>query len=116
MAEANAFEESFARLVRLTRTLPDVENSTSENAPALKIADSLFVRLAEPTLAVLHCPLQQKILLMEISPEIFFETDHYIGKDEILVRLDKIDDEELALKLEDAWAFKAPEHLKSKKA
>ena len=57
------------------------------------------------------CPAEQKTLLMEISPEIYFETDHYVGWPAVLIRLANIGDEELSLRLEDAWRFKAPARL-----
>ena len=60
---------------------------------------------------MLHCPDEQKALLMEISPEIYFETPHYVGHAVVLIRLGAIGDEELALRLEDAWRFKAPARL-----
>lgn len=112
MTDTTDFEQSFARLVRLADHLAAVEQSSSDNAPALKVEGTSFVHLAEPHIAVLHCPMDQKVLLMEISPEIFFETDSYIGRDAVMVRLEKISDEELALKLEDAWMFTAPERLR----
>lgn len=107
-------DQHFSRMLRLVegRGLAEVEQSTSYSTPALKVAGNAFVRMLDDTTAVLHCPVDQKVLLMEISPEIFFETDHYIGHDAVLVRLDQIDDEELALKLEDAWTFRAPERLR----
>ncbi|QQR40491.1 MmcQ/YjbR family DNA-binding protein [Devosia rhizoryzae] len=107
-------DQHFARIARLVeaRGLREVEQSTSYNTPALKVAGNAFVRMLDDTTAVLQCPVDQKVLLMEISPEIFFETDHYVGHDAVLVRLDQISDEELALKLEDAWTFKAPERLR----
>ncbi|NGP17738.1 MmcQ/YjbR family DNA-binding protein [Devosia aurantiaca] len=107
-------DQHFARIARLAeaRGLREVEQSTSYSTPALKVAGNAFVRMLDDTTAVLQCPVDQKVLLMEISPEIFFETDHYVGYDAVLVRLDQISDEELALKLEDAWTFKAPERLR----
>ena len=48
---------------------------------------------------------------MEISPDIYFETDHYVGYPAVLVQLSVISDEELSLRLEDAWRFKAPARL-----
>jgi hypothetical protein len=114
MTDPAAPQASFARLVRLAEAkgLAEVEQSTSYNTPALKVAGNAFVRLLDDSTAVLQCPVDQKVLLMEISPDVFFETEHYIGYDAVLVRLDRISDEELALKLEDAWTFKAPDRLK----
>lgn len=110
----NTNDSDFARVEALARErgLSEIERSTSYRAPALKIAGKAFVRLKEPGIIVLPCPIEQKTLLMEISPEVYFETDHYIGHEAVLVRLDRIDDEELSLRLHDAWHFKAPKRLK----
>ena len=114
MTDTTSFEAAFARLQRLVaaRNLQGVERASHQDAPALTVADAPFVHLAEPTVAALHCPVDQKVLLLEISPDIFFETDDNVGQDLLLVRLDRIEDEELALKLEDAWQFRAPDSLK----
>jgi hypothetical protein len=40
---------------------------------------------------VVFCPLEEKEVLLEAAPEIYFETDHYKGYPAILVRPDKID-------------------------
>ena len=98
----------------LARGLAEIERSTSYRTPALKVAGKSFVRLKENNVLVLLCPMDQKTLLLEISPDIYFETDHYIGYAAVLVRLDRIGDEELSLRLEDAWNFKAPKRLRSK--
>ncbi|CAN7262291.1 MULTISPECIES: MmcQ/YjbR family DNA-binding protein [unclassified Devosia] len=110
MSSQDAFDAAFDRLVALAeaRGLARVARSTSYGTPALKVEDRTFVRLLDEETIVLQCPLEQKVLLMEISPAIYFETDHYVGYDAVLVRLAAIDDEELSLRLEDAWQFKAP--------
>jgi hypothetical protein len=104
----NTAETSFARLARLVqlRGLAEVAPYQGGETPTLDVAGSTFVRLLDGAVAELHCPVDQKVLLMEISPDIFFETDRLVGRDAVLVRLDRIDDEELGLKLEDAWAFR----------
>lgn len=102
-------DQAFTRIEQLfqKRALPGVARSTSYGTPALKVGDRSFVRLREPDVLVLPCPAEQKALLMEISPEIYFETRHYVGHAAVLVRLSSISDEELSLRLEDAWRFKA---------
>lgn len=106
-------DQVFTRIETLAeiRGLPGVSRSTSYGTPALKVKDKSFVRLKDAQTLVLLCPSEQKTLLMEISPDIYFETDHYVGWPAVLIRLAAIADEELALRLEDAWRFKAPKTL-----
>lgn len=110
---ADDLDQVFIRIEQLAqaRGLPEVTRSTNNRTPALKVRDKSFVRLKDAGTLVLLCPSEQKTLLMEISPEIYFETDHYVGHPAVLIRLDAIGDEELSLRLEDAWRFKASSKL-----
>lgn len=112
MPSTLSLESAFERLSSLAeaRQLAGVEPSSSTSA--LKVAGETFVRLLDATTAVLQCPVDQKVLLMEISPDLYFETEHYVGYDAMLIRLDRISDEELALRLHDAWMYKSPERLR----
>ena len=114
MEPSSGIKAAFERLASLAeaRKLPGVERGTRYNTPALLVAGAPIVRLLDPATAVLQCPVDQKVLLMDISPDLYFETDHYVGYDAMLIRLDRISDEELSLRLHDAWMFKAPERLK----
>ncbi len=111
MREKSDLHPGFARLHRLAieRGLQAVE----PDGQALHVDGMVFIQLLDATTAVLQCPVDQKVLLMEISPDIYFETDHYVGLDAMLVRLDQITDEELSMRLEDAWTFKAPDQFKT---
>lgn len=108
MESSDGLRSILDRLEALSQSkgLDLVERSTSYGTPALKVGGRAFVRVLDAATIVLQCPLDQKVLLMEISPEIYFETDHYVGYDAVLIRLDAIEDEELALRLADAWRFK----------
>ncbi|MET3925159.1 MmcQ/YjbR family DNA-binding protein [Devosia sp. 2618] len=110
-------DQAFVRIEQLAagKSLPGLERSTSYRSPSLKVRKALFARLKDEQTLVLHCPSEQKALLMDISPEIYFETAHYVGHPAVLIRLDVIADEELALRLEDAWRFKAPKRLASER-
>lgn len=116
-AEAD-LDRVFERILALAerRALGDTTLATSYGTPALKVRDRTIARLLDGETLVLQCPQEQKTLLMEISPDIYFETDHYIGHDAVLIRLPAIDDEELALRLEDAWRFRAPESVSKKRS
>lgn len=113
MVEGVDLDQAFTRIERLAeaRDLPGVMRSTSYGTPALKVKTRTFVRLKDPDTVVLLCPPEQKTLLMEISPEIYFETPHYVGYGAVLIQLAVITDEELSLRLEDAWRSKAPAKL-----
>ncbi|OEO28676.1 hypothetical protein VW23_004060 [Devosia insulae DS-56] len=101
------------RMLRLCAALqlPEVSESTSYGAPSLKVKGKNFASVRGPAEMVLHCPLEHKELLMEMAPEIYWQTDHFKGWPGLLVRLDVIGDEELSLRLEDAWRFRAPKRL-----
>jgi hypothetical protein len=109
----SSVQKSFDRIARLARRLdlPKVEIGTTHGGPALRVHDRPFASIKADDLMVLHCPLEMKELLMEMAPEIYFQTDHFKGWPGLLIRLDVIGDEELSLRLEDAWRFKAPKKL-----
>ena len=111
MAESR--ESQIERMLRLCRAqdLPEVTVGTSYGMPALQVRGSSFASVKSEDTMVLHCPVEQKELLMEAAPELYWQTDHYKGWPALLVRLDVIEDEELSLRLADAWSFKAPKSL-----
>src|SRR5690242_3083730 len=101
MPEQPELDEVFLRIEKLaqSRDLPGVERSQSYGTPALKVKEETFARLKDAVTLVLPCPPEQKTLLMEVSPEIYFETDHYVGYPAVLIQLPVISDEELSLRL-----------------
>lgn len=100
-------DQVFGRIEQLAqaRRLPEVMRARSEGLPSLKVGGKTVARLKDAATLVLLCPSEQKTLLMDISPDIYFETDHYVGYPAVLIRLDTVGDEELSLRLEDAWRF-----------
>ncbi len=111
--QGTELESDLGRMLRLCLELglPEVKESTSYGAPSLKVRDRNFASVRGPQEMVLHCPLEQKDLLMEIAPDIYWQTDHFKNWPGLLVRLEMISDEELRLRLEDAWRFRAPKRL-----
>ena len=109
----DAMAKAQRRVVKLARALglAEVSEGTSYGTPALKVGDKSFTRLKDAETLVLLMPLEQKELLLEVAPEIYFETPHYKGWPAILVRLAAISDAELSQRLADAWHHKAPKRL-----
>ena len=118
MPGKSAAQKSFDRLVRLAKKLKleDVtSDKASHGAPTLRVHDRPFVHIKEAGVMVLHCPLEAKDMLMEMAPAIYYQTPHYEGWPTVLVKLDQIGDEELSLRIENAWRFKAPKRLAAKR-
>ena len=74
-------DKAFAAVRRaaVRARLPEVEETMWYGTPSLKVRGKGFARLKDADTLVLMCPLEEKELLMEVEPEIFFETDHYQG-------------------------------------
>ena len=116
-----------ADLDELALALPQATRELSDDGrPAYKVHDKVFLlhRSRRPdavdpetgerlddVLMFRVDGLEVKELLMEAAPDIYYQTEHYHGWAYLLVRLDVIGDEELSLRVEDAWRHKAPKTL-----
>jgi hypothetical protein len=90
---------------------PETEESLWYGTPSLKVRGKSFCRLKDADTLVLMCPMEEKELLMELEPEVFFETDHYKGWPAVLARLSRMDAAMLKHHLEKSWRIKAPKRL-----
>ena len=108
-----ALDAPFARAAAAAAAagLPGVEASTSYGTPSLKVRGKSFLRVKDADTLVVMCALEDKELLMEAAPHIFFETDHYKGWPAVLVRLSQIDDAELQHRIVRGWYLKASARL-----
>ncbi len=101
-------------VVEMAAALPQVEEATWFRTPSLKVAGKGFARLrteAEGGL-VLMCDLGEKEALLASGDAAFYTTPHYDGYGAILVDLDRVDSEQLAELIEEAWRRKAPARLR----
>jgi hypothetical protein len=100
-------------VVRLGLALPGVEVSTSYGTPALKVGGKLMARLWEDgqTLVLVRIGFDQRELLMEVEPEVFFLTPHYQDYPSVLARLPKAQPAALAGLLDQIWREVAPKRL-----
>jgi hypothetical protein len=110
---ADPWAKAHKRVARLAGKLglPQVTEGTSYGTPALLVKGKSFTRLKDPETLVLMVPLEHKELLLEMAPDIYYETDHYKGWPAVLVRLNVIGDKELSQRLADAWRHRAPKRL-----
>jgi hypothetical protein len=101
---------SFDDVREIGLKLPDVEESTTYGAPALKVGKSLFTcpainKSAEPHTIVVRISFEDRDRLLKEQPDVYYVTDHYVNYPSILVRLPRIRRAELRELLGTAWRF-----------
>jgi len=107
-------EAGFARVLRIARAtgLAGIEESISYGTPSLKLAGKFLARMKDDDTLVVKCPIPEKEMLMAAAPEVFFQTDHYVGYDSFLVRLSAAEDADIAGRLQAAWGMQAPKKFR----
>jgi hypothetical protein len=94
-------------------SLPEVVEDAGER-PGWRVRGKLFAWRSRPrdggTLAI-RVERDEKSLMLDGQPDVYFETPHYHGYSGVLVNLDAIDRTELEERLEDAWLIQAPKQL-----
>lgn len=110
---ASGIDAAFARLREAAQAagLPGTEEGTSHGAPTLRVGKKYLASVKDAETLSIHCPLDEKELLMEAAPDIYWETEHFRGWPAILVRLAAISDEELRHRLTRAWRMRAGKRL-----
>ena len=92
---------------------PEVEESTS-GRPSWRVKGKLFAWEARERdgggLAV-RVDRDEKELILDADPEIYFTSPHYRGYPGVQIRLESISSDELRSRLEDAWLIQAPKRL-----
>jgi hypothetical protein len=104
---------TWADVIAIGATLPEVVESTSYGTPALKVRKKMLCRMrSDPdALVVRTIDLEDRDALLRQDPGVFFTTPHYEGYPYVLVRLETVPKRLLAELLEDAWRTRAPKTL-----
>ncbi len=107
---------TFDTVRAIARELPGAVESTSYGTPAFKVGKNLFVRQHQDGESlVIKIDRDQRLMRMKADPETFYITDHYLNYPYMLVRLAKVDREDLRELLEDAWELSAPKSLRGER-
>jgi hypothetical protein len=98
---------------RIVAGFPEVEEST-QGRRAWRVRGKLFAWEARERdgggLAV-RVERDEKQLILDANPDVYFTSPHYHGYPGVQIRLEAIEDSELAERLEDAWLIQAPKRL-----
>ena len=91
---------------RFALALPGAEEGTTHGQPCFKVNGRPFVNTGRVEGAIVtRAPDSERDLLIQARPDAYFVTSHYEGWEAVLVRLDAVDADELAGRIEDSWEF-----------
>jgi len=81
-----------ADAIRIGRSFPNVEETTSWGAPALKVCGQLMAcvptnKAAEPNSFLIRMDRRERPALLAEASDLYYAPDHYLGYDGVLVRL-----------------------------
>ena len=82
---------TFDDVRKLALAWPEVEDGSSYGTPALKVRKKMLVRLKEDgdSLVMPSVPQDERAMLVEREPKVFYFTDHYRDYPMVLIRLSK---------------------------
>jgi hypothetical protein len=86
---------TFDDLTALLLSWPHVEASTSYGTPSFKVNGKLLTRLREDgdSLLIKGVPADERAMLCEAFPDLYYYTDHYRNYPMVLIRLSRADRE-----------------------
>jgi hypothetical protein len=98
---------------KIALSFPEVEERPGER-PQYRVGGKLFAWKSRDrdggTLAI-RVDRDEKALMLDSNPDVYFQTPHYEGYPGVLVHLDEIDEGDLRERIEDAWLIQAPKTL-----
>ncbi len=98
---------------KIALSFPEVEESTGERT-AYSVRGKGFAwagRERDGGGLAVRVERDEKELILDANPDVYFTSPHYRGFPAVQIRLDQIDREELRQRLEDAWLIQAPKRL-----
>lgn len=93
-------EVNFEAVRVLRRDFPDLQESTMYGSPALKLGKRLVACIAihssaEPGSLVVRTDFEQRAALLSDDPGTYYLTDHYVSHPVVLVRLARLQHDQL---------------------
>jgi hypothetical protein len=96
----------------LVMSLPAIEEGTSYGKPSYKLGGKFFTRMrVVDESIVLKMSFDEREMLLEADPEVFFLTDHYAPWPYVLAWIEHIAPDQLRSILTRAWREQAPKKL-----
>jgi hypothetical protein len=99
---------TYDEIVAIGLTYPGVTQFVTHGTPSLKVGSKFLLREREPGIIALGRPtIDERDMLLESDPDLFFITDHYRDYPYVLVRMAKLDAGRFRALFETIWREKA---------
>ena len=101
---------NFDNVRSMALAMPGVEESTTHGAQALKVQGKLMAwlpvkRSVEPGTLAIRVEFEDQAELIRANPDVYYLTDHYVGYNAVLIRLSRVNADELRDLLGMAYKF-----------
>ena len=95
----------WAEACEIALAFPETVEARSYGEPSLKTGRSLVcrLRLSDASLVILDVPTEEREMLLEADPSVFFLEDHYRDHAIVLAHLGKLDPETFRAFVERRW-------------
>ena len=102
-----------AQLKKIALSFPEASEKSSYGKPAFAVGKKFFTRWRdeENSIVLIVDSIDERDMLLEADPKTFFITDHYKDYPSVLVRMERITQDELCAMLERRWRKIAPKKL-----
>jgi hypothetical protein len=94
---------SFDDVREIALALPEVREGITHGSPSFFVGKKFLGVLGEGGILIMKSAIVERDLLIELEPDKYFITDHYVPFDYVLVRLDKVDKDEVRDLFDKAW-------------
>jgi len=104
-----------AAMKKIVLSFPGVEEGSSYGKPAFLLGKKFFTRLraSDNAMVLLVDTIDERDMLLEAEPKLFFITDHYKNYPAVLAHLAKLDAVTLRSLLQRRWRQAAPKKLQN---
>jgi hypothetical protein len=102
-----------AQLKKIALSFPEASEKSSYGKPAFAVGKKFFTRLRaeDNSIVFIVDDMHTRDMMLELDPRTYFITDHYKDYPSVLVRMERITEDELRAMLERRWRKIAPKKL-----
>jgi hypothetical protein len=91
--------------------LPDVREGITHGSPSFYLGKKFLGVRGEDDILIMKSAIVERDLLVQLEPEKYFITDHYVPFDYVLVRMAHVDKDEIRDLFHKVWRRLAPKKL-----